>query len=64
MAPRFFNGGTSYTQLLIGPGTQLQAFEGGLNRGALEADSGVVLTLGSQSVTVALNEMTGRVTIP
>src|SRR5919198_1487945 len=64
MAPRFFKGGTPYTQLLIGPGPQLQAFEGGINRGALEAGSGVVLTLGLQTTTVSLNEATGKVTIP
>ena len=64
LAPRFFKAGTPYTQLLIGPGTQLQAFDGGTNRGTLEAGSGVVLTLGLQSTTVSLNEATGKVTVP
>jgi prepilin-type N-terminal cleavage/methylation domain-containing protein len=63
MEPRFFKGGTAYSQLLVGPGT-LQAFEGGVNRGVLEAGSAVVLAVGSHSVTLALNETTGRVTIP
>jgi type II secretion system protein H len=64
MEPRFFKAGTAYTQLLIGPATQLEAVEGGVKQGALESGSAVVLTLGSHSVLVALNETTGRVTIP
>ncbi|SRR5712692_1489813 len=64
MAPRFFQGGVAYTRLLIGPGTQLQVFDGGINRGPLQAGSGIVLTLGPQSVAVALNETTGLVALP
>lgn len=64
MTPQFFGGGDPYTRLLIGPGTQLQAFDGGTNKGALQAGSGIALTLGEQSVTVALHEITGRVTLP
>jgi len=63
MAPRFFLGGTAYTRLLIGPGTLL-VLDGVSTLGALQAGSGIVLTLGQQSVTVALNETTGRVTLP
>ena len=71
MTPRFMQGGTAYTQLLIvGPGGvgpetgTLHVFQGSTYQGPLEAGSGVVLTLGPQSVTVALNETTGRVTLP
>jgi len=63
MQPQFFKGGTAYTQLLIGPAAQLEAFEGGVKQGALEPGSAVVLTLGSHSAKVALNETTGRVAI-
>ena len=69
MAPKFFLGGTAYTRLLIVgpgvvPGTQLLVFDGISSLGPLEAGSGVVLTLGPQSVTVALNEITTRVALP
>ncbi|TMG78042.1 MAG: prepilin-type N-terminal cleavage/methylation domain-containing protein [Betaproteobacteria bacterium] len=69
MAPKFFLGGTAYTRLLIvgfgtGPGTQLLVFDGLSTLGPLQAGSGVVLTLGPQSITVALNEITGLVTLP
>ena len=72
MAPRFIQGGTAYTQLLIvgagvvgpGTGTQLYVYQGSTLKGPLQAGSGVVLTLGPQSVTVALNEITGLVTLP
>jgi prepilin-type N-terminal cleavage/methylation domain-containing protein len=64
MRPRFFNDDRAYPQLLIGPGTQLQAFNRGEKKGRLEARSGIVLTLGSQSVTVGINETTGLVTLP
>jgi len=71
MTPRFMQGGTAYTQLMIvgpggvGPGTgTLHVFQGGTYRGPLEAGSGVVLTLGPQTAAVAFNEITGRVTLP
>ena len=64
MAASFFHGGTAYQQLLIGPATQLQVFDGGINRGPLQSGSGVALTLGSLSATVTIAETTGRVTIP
>ncbi len=64
MVPKFFMGGTAYKRMMIGPGTtQLQAYDG-TNLGPLQPGSGVVLTLGPQSVTVALNEITGLVTLP
>jgi prepilin-type N-terminal cleavage/methylation domain-containing protein len=64
MTPQFFKGATAYPQLLIGPGTQMQAFDKGNNKGALDAGSGIVLTLGSQSITVGVNATTGLVTVP
>ena len=69
MTARFMQGGTAYTQLLIGPACcaagQLQVFDGpSTNRGVLQSGSGIVLALGSQSVTVTINETTGFVAIP
>ncbi len=73
MAAKFFVYGTAYPQLLIygpgivGPGTQLYVYDGASPPnpvGPLQAGSGVVLTLGQQSVTVALNETTGLVNLP
>jgi len=64
MAASFFQGGTAYQQLLIGPAMQLQVFDSGTNRGPLQSGSGVGLTLGSLSATVAIAETTGKVTIP
>ncbi len=67
MAPRFMRGSTAYKRLLIGPGTQLDVYDNAIPPnllGPLQAGSGVVLTLGQQSVTVALSETTGLVTLP
>jgi len=64
MAPRFLQGGTAYAQLLIGPTTQLRAFDWAVDRGPLQAGSGIVLSLDSASVTVSIDEATGRVTLP
>lgn len=66
LAPQFKAGGSTRTQLLIAPSvTQMWGFGGvGDNQGTLQANSGVLLTLGSQSVTVTLNEVTGLVTLP
>src|SRR6266705_1480834 len=63
---------TPYPQLLIyplGPGTQLQlwVYDGAPTpnyKGSLGPGSGVVLTLRPQTVTVAINESTGLVTLP
>lgn len=64
--PQFKAGGSAWTQLLIGPGlAQLQAFDGvTVNKGALEPDSGVLLSYGGQSITVSLNEATGLASLP
>jgi prepilin-type N-terminal cleavage/methylation domain-containing protein len=70
MAVRFFVPGNStpYPQLLITPWTPLRVYDGAtptpLLVGPLGPGSGVVLTLGPQSVAVAINEITGLVTLP
>jgi prepilin-type N-terminal cleavage/methylation domain-containing protein len=65
MTARFMQGGTPYTQLLISPTTQLQAFNGpAANMGPLQSGSGIVLALGASSATVTINESTGFVAIP
>lgn len=63
MTPTFFQGGVAYRQLLVSPGGALQVFDAGLNRGALQAGSGVLVAVGTASANVAIAE-TGRVTIP
>ena len=60
----FINGGIGYRQLLVGPAGQLQAFDAGVNRGALQAGSGVVLTAGTLNAMVAIDATSGRVTSP
>lgn len=66
LTSQFRAGGQAWTQLLIGPGlTQMRGFDGASNdQGLLEANSGVRLTLGSQGVTVSINQTTGLVTLP
>jgi len=66
LAPQFRAGGSAWPQLLIGPGlSQLQAFDGAtVNKGALQPNSGVLLSYGGQSITVSLNEATGLVSLP
>ncbi len=65
MTARFMQSGVPYLQLLIGPGLQLQVFDGaGTNKGVLQAGSSIVLALGTQSVSVTINETTGFVAIP
>src|SRR6266571_3425926 len=65
MAAKFFQGGTAYAKLMINPGMLMQVYNDSfLLLGPLQPGSGVVLTLGPQSVTVALNEITGLVTLP
>lgn len=63
MTPQFFQGGVPYGQLLVGPGANLQADDGASVVGALAPGSGIVLTLDTARVTVAVNELTGRVTV-
>lgn len=66
LTPQFKGGGSPHLQLLIGPGaTQFRAFDGASNdHGSLQSASGVLLTLGAQSLTVSINELTGLVTRP
>jgi type II secretory pathway pseudopilin PulG len=64
MTGSFFSGGVAYPQLLVGPAGQLRAFDGGIDRGPLQSGSGVVLSSGTLSVAVAINEATGWVAIP
>ncbi len=66
LTPQFRAGGSARPQLLIGPGlSQMQGFNGTSSpEGALQANSGVLLTLGSQSVLVSINQTTGLVTLP
>src|SRR6266704_1172060 len=73
MAARFLVplNSTPYPRLfIIGPVTQLQlyVYDGATPtpnlKGPLGPGSGVVLTLGPQTVTVAINESTGLVTLP
>ena len=68
MAVRFMYGTTPYSRLLIGPGTQLNVYDNVTPNpnlvGPLGPNSGVVLTLGPQTATVAFNETTGLVTLP
>lgn len=66
LIPQFRAGGQARTQLLIGPGLgQLQGFDGYSNpKGVLQANSGVLLSYGTQSVTININEVTGLVTLP
>jgi type II secretory pathway pseudopilin PulG len=65
LMPQFRAGGSAQTQLLIGPAlTQMQGFNGVAdNKGTLQANSGVLLALGSQSVMVSINQTTGLVTL-
>ena len=68
MKPMFMQGGTDYKQLLIGPkcctAGQLQASDEAFVIGTLESGSGIVLSLGSLSGTVSIDETTGFVAIP
>ncbi|MGB2833266.1 MAG: hypothetical protein WBC07_09970, partial [Methylotenera sp.] len=64
LTPQFRAGGSARTQLLIAPNvTQMWGFDGvGSNQGTLQADSGVLLSCGTQSIVVSVNQTTGLVT--
>ncbi|MDZ4213059.1 MAG: prepilin-type N-terminal cleavage/methylation domain-containing protein [Methylotenera sp.] len=66
LTPLFRAGGSARTQLLIAPNvTKMWGFDGVAGvQGPLQANSGVLLTLGSQSVLVSVNQTTGLVTLP
>jgi prepilin-type N-terminal cleavage/methylation domain-containing protein len=66
LTPQFRASGQVRPQLLIGPGvSQLQGFDGSSSGfGALQSNSNLTLSYGSQSVVVSVNELTGLVTLP
>ncbi len=66
LTPQFRAGGSARPQLLIGPGvTQMQGFDGTSSPiGSLQANSGVLLAVGSQSALVKVDPITGLVTLP
>jgi prepilin-type N-terminal cleavage/methylation domain-containing protein len=69
LTPQFRGGGQVRALLLIDPTlTQMKApvsIGGGVGGGlALQANTGVLLTLGSQSILVSINEKTGLVALP
>lgn len=68
LTPQFRAGGNPQSQLLIDYATgvlRMQGFNGvGAAQGLLQANGGVLLSLGAQSVTVRINEVTGLVTLP
>ena len=66
LAPPFKVGAQPWGQLLISQNpTQFRVFDGvGNDKGLLQANSGVLLSLGANTVTVSFNELTGMVTRP
>ena len=64
LTPKFMAGGSAKKKLLIGPGlSQMQGFDSA-TEGNLQANSGILLTIGSQSKMVNINQATGLVTLP
>lgn len=67
LTPEFIGGGAARPQLLIGAtaaGLTLESMNGLGIRSALEPNSRVLLSYGGQSVSVSVNEVTGRVSLP
>lgn len=64
MSARFIGPSGTYSQLLIGPGPAFWAAQSSAVMGALQPGSGVDLTLGSRTVTVAFDSVSGRVSVP
>jgi type II secretory pathway pseudopilin PulG len=65
LTPQFRAGGSAQPQLLIGPGlSQLQGWVDDEAEGALQANSGVLLSYNTLSTLVSLNPVTGLVTLP
>ena len=62
--PRFVGPSGTYPQLLIGPGPTFWAAQSSAVMGALQPGSGIDLTLGSRSVTVSFDSVSGRVVLP
>jgi len=63
LTPEFIAGGGSRPQLLIGPGS-LTGYDTPTSFGAIQSGSGILLSTGTQSRRVAINETTGRVSLP
>jgi type II secretory pathway pseudopilin PulG len=63
---KFIAPGGTYSQLLIGPGPtpSFWAAQASVVIGALQPGSGIDLTLGSRTVTVAFDSGNGRVSVP
>jgi prepilin-type N-terminal cleavage/methylation domain-containing protein len=64
MTPRFIGPSGANAQLLIGPGPAFWAAQGSVVMGSLQPGSGIDLRLGSETVTVGFDSVTGRVVIP
>ena len=64
MNAKFVAPAGTYTQLLIGPGPSFQAAQSSVVMGVLQPGSGIDLTLGSRTVTVAFDSVSGRVIVP
>ena len=64
LSAKFVTASGAYTQLLIGPGPAFSGANSSAVMGALQPASGIDLTLGSRTVTVGFDSVTGRVTLP
>ena len=64
LTAKFVTASGTYTQLLIGPGPVFSGSTSSAVMGALQPASGIDLTLGSRTVTVGFDSVTGRVTLP
>jgi prepilin-type N-terminal cleavage/methylation domain-containing protein len=61
---KFMTASGAYTQLLVGPGPLFSVAESSVVMGPLQPASGIDLTLGSRTVTVGFDSVTGRVSLP
>jgi prepilin-type N-terminal cleavage/methylation domain-containing protein len=64
MSPRFIGPSGAHAQLLIGPGPVFWAAQGSVVMGTLQPGSGIDLALGTRTITVSFDSVTGRVVIP
>ena len=64
LSAKFVTASGAYTQLLIGPGPVFSGANSSIVMGALQPASGIDLILGSRTVTVGFDSVTGRVTLP
>ena len=63
-SPRFIGPSGAYSQLLIGPGPAFWAAQASAVMGTLQPGSGIDLAIGTETVTVSFDSVTGRVVIP